>query len=100
VVTLQVLPYLDSWSLVRRNDEQPAERWQRPLAVARAADSDAYRNRLRALVERPDIRNQGAALRALSQERQVAELPPTSILQLASALRVCPRRGTSGRRAA
>src|SRR6516165_2429607 len=87
VVTLQVLPYLDSWSLVRRNDEQPAERWQRPLAVARAADSDAYRNRLRALVERPDIRNQGAALRALSQERQVAELPPTSILQLASALR-------------
>ena len=29
-VVLQVLPYLDSWSLVRRNDEQPAERWQRP----------------------------------------------------------------------
>ena len=47
-VVLQVLPYLDSWSLVRRNDEQPAERWQRPLAVARAADTDEYRNRLRA----------------------------------------------------
>ena len=29
-MVLQVLPYLDSWSLVRRNDEQPAERWQRP----------------------------------------------------------------------
>jgi serine/threonine-protein kinase len=86
-VRLQVLPYLDSWSLVRRNEEQPAERWQRPLAVARAVDSDAYRNRLRALVERPDIRKQGAALRALSQDRQAAELPPTSILQLASALR-------------
>jgi eukaryotic-like serine/threonine-protein kinase len=82
-----VLPYLDSWSLVRRNDEQPAERWQRPLAVARAADSDAYRNRLRALVERPDFRKQSADLRALSQERQVAELPPASILQLASALK-------------
>ena len=52
-VVLQVLPYLDSWSLARRNDEQPAERWRRPLAVARAADSDAYRNRLRALVETP-----------------------------------------------
>jgi Flp pilus assembly protein TadD len=86
-VVLQVLPYLDSWSLVRRNDEQPAERWQRPLAVARAADSDAYRNRLRALVERPDIRNQGAALRALYQDRQFDELPPASILQFASALR-------------
>jgi eukaryotic-like serine/threonine-protein kinase len=85
-VVLQVLPYLDSWSLVRRDDEQPAERWQRPLAVARAADSDPFRNRLRALVERPDIRKQGEALRALSQDRQVAELPPTSILQLASAL--------------
>ena len=48
VVVLRVLPYLDSWSLARRNDEQPAERWRRPLAVARAADSDAYRNRLRA----------------------------------------------------
>ena len=86
-MVLQVLPYLDSWSLVRRNDEQPAERWQRPLAVARAADSDAYRNRLRALVERPDIQNQVEALRALFQDRQFDELPPASILQFASALR-------------
>jgi tetratricopeptide (TPR) repeat protein len=86
-VVLQVLPYLDSWSLVRRNDEQPAERWRRPLAVARAADSDGYRNRLRALVERPDGQNQGAALRALYQDRQFDELPPASILQFASALR-------------
>jgi serine/threonine-protein kinase len=86
-VVLQALPYLDSWSLIRRNDEQPVDRWQRPLAVARAADSDAYRNRLRALVERPDIRKQGAALKALAHDRQVAELPPASILQLASALR-------------
>jgi tetratricopeptide (TPR) repeat protein len=86
-VVLQVLPYLDSWSLVRRNDEQPVERWQRPLAVARALDSDDYRNRLRAVVERPDIRKQGEALRELSHDIQVAELPPASILQLASALR-------------
>jgi serine/threonine-protein kinase len=86
-VVLEVLPYLDTWSLVRRNDEQPAERWQRPLAVARAVDSDAYRNRLRALVEHPDIRKEGAALRALSQDRHVTELPPASVLQLASALR-------------
>jgi serine/threonine-protein kinase len=86
-MVLQVLPYLDSWSLVRRNDEQPAERWQRPLAVARAADADADRNRLRALVGRTDFRKQSAALRALSQERQVATLPAASILQLAAALR-------------
>jgi eukaryotic-like serine/threonine-protein kinase len=86
-VALQVLPYLDSWSLVRRNDEQPAERWQRPLTVARAADSDAYRNRLRVLVERPDFQNQREALRSLYEDRQFAELPPASILQFASALR-------------
>ncbi len=85
-VVLQALPYLDTWSLVRRNDDQPAERWQRPVAVARSADSDDFRNRLRALVERPDIQKQGAALRALSQDRKAAELPPASILQLASAL--------------
>jgi serine/threonine-protein kinase len=86
-VVAQVLPYLDSWSLVRRNDEQPADRWQRPLAVASAIDTDAERNRLRALVERADIRRQGAALRALAQERQASDLPPANILQLASALR-------------
>jgi serine/threonine-protein kinase len=86
-VVLQVLSYLDSWSLVRRNDEQPAQRWQGPLAVARAADSDTYRNRLRAQVGRADLRKQSAALRALAQERQIAELPPASILQLAAALR-------------
>jgi serine/threonine-protein kinase len=86
-VVLQILPYLDTWSLVRRNDEQPPERWQRLLSVARSADSDDFRNRLRALVERPDSRKQGAALRALAQDRQVAELPPASILQLASALK-------------
>jgi eukaryotic-like serine/threonine-protein kinase len=86
-VVLQVLPYLDSWSLVRRDDEQSAERWRRPLAVARAADSDAYRNRLRALVERPDIQNQFEALRALLEDRQYDELPPASILQFASAMR-------------
>jgi serine/threonine-protein kinase len=86
-VVLQVLPYLDTWSLVRRNDEQQPERWRRPLAVARAADSDDYRKRLRSLVERTDVRKQGEALKALSRDRQVAELPPASILQLASALR-------------
>ncbi|MBI3863029.1 MAG: protein kinase [Planctomycetia bacterium] len=86
-VLLQVLPSLDSWSLVRRNDGQPAHRWQRPLAVARAADSDAFRNELRALVERPDMRKQVVALRSLFQDRQIAELPPASVLQLASALR-------------
>ena len=87
-VVLPVLPYLDSWSLVRRNDEQRRQSGgDAPLAVARAADSDAFRNRLRALVERPDFRKQSADLRALSQERQVAELPPASILQLASALK-------------
>jgi eukaryotic-like serine/threonine-protein kinase len=86
-VVLQVLPYLDSWSLVRRGDGQPAERWRRPLAVARAADSDPYRNRLRALVETPDGQDQRAALRALYEDHQFDDLPPASILQFASALK-------------
>ena len=40
-----------------------------------------------ALVERPDIKNQGAALRAVYQDQQFADLPPASILQFASALK-------------
>jgi serine/threonine-protein kinase len=86
-VVPRVLPSLDTWSLVRRNDEQPAERWQRPLALARAVDTDAHRNRLRAVVGRTDFQKDGAALRDLSQDTHVAELPPASILQLATALR-------------
>ncbi len=85
-VVLQVLPDLDSWSLVRRNDEQPAERWQRPWPWPAPPTPTPFATGS-ALVERPDIRKQGDALRALSRERQVAELPPASILQLASALR-------------
>ena len=86
-VVLRVLPYLDSWSLVRRGAGQPAERWRRPLAVARAADSDPYRNRLRELVETPDGQDPRAALRALYRGHQFDDLPPASILQFASALR-------------
>jgi serine/threonine-protein kinase len=86
-VVVQLLPHLDSWSLVRRNDEQPPERWQRPLTVARAIDSDPFRNRLRALVEHPKIPERGAALRTLAEDPHVADLPPASVLQLASALR-------------
>ena len=58
-VVLQVLSSLDSWALVRRDDEQPAERWQRPLTVARAADTDLFRNELRALVERRTSEHRG-----------------------------------------
>jgi hypothetical protein len=58
-VVLQVLPYLDNWSLVRRNDEQPAERWQRPwpwpalptpmpIATGSARWSSARTSRIRA----------------------------------------------------
>ena len=86
-VVLQVLPYLDTWSLVRRNDEQPAERWQRPLAVARAADSDAYRNRLRAWSSARTSRISARPCGPCTEDRQFDELPPASILQLASALR-------------
>ncbi len=46
-VVQRVLPYLDSWSLARRNDEQPAQRWQAPWPWPALADSDTYRNRLR-----------------------------------------------------
>jgi serine/threonine-protein kinase len=86
-VRLPLVGYLDAWTTVRRADEQPAMRWRRPLAVARAADGDPGRDRLRALVGRDDLKTQAAALQALAEDRQAAELPPASTLLLAFALK-------------
>jgi serine/threonine-protein kinase len=57
------------------------------VAVAQLVDPDPYRDRLRALAERDDLREQRGALHALAEDSQSADLPPASLLLLASALR-------------
>jgi serine/threonine-protein kinase len=86
-VALQLAGYLDSWHAIRRKDDQPPDRWRRPLAVAQLVDPDPYRDRLRALAERDDLREQRGALHTLAEDPQSTELPPVSLLLLAAALR-------------
>ena len=46
-VKAQLATYLDDWTGARRAAGQAAERWRRPLRMARAADPDAYRDLIR-----------------------------------------------------
>jgi serine/threonine-protein kinase len=86
-LVLQLAGYLDSWHSIRRQDHQPPERWRRPLAVARAADPDPYRERVRTLAEREDLKGQSDALKALARDEHAAELSPSSAMLLAHTLR-------------
>ena len=80
---------LDDWALERRAGKQPVSRWRRPLEVARAADPDAYRDRVRAALLRSDPKLQETELRALAADPAAAQLPPPSALLLAAALASC-----------
>src|SRR5262249_20148243 len=71
---VELAAYLDHWSGVRREARLPAA-WRKPLDVARAADADDYRNRLRGLVAAEDLKAQAAKLKALADEPQAARLP-------------------------
>ncbi len=52
------------------------------MAIARAADADPWRDKLRSALERGD----GDYLEALAREKQVQSLPPASQIRLALAL--------------
>ncbi|MFO0892368.1 MAG: tetratricopeptide repeat protein [Isosphaeraceae bacterium] len=52
-----ILAALDDWARSRRKIAKPGdESWKRPLAAARAADTDPWRDRLRAALSRRDIK--------------------------------------------
>jgi tetratricopeptide (TPR) repeat protein len=93
-VVVELAAYLDHWSGVRR-EARLSEAWRRPLDVARAADADDYRNRLRALLAADDLKAQAAKLKALADERQAAELPGATAVLLAWALEAVRDRDTA-----
>ena len=55
-VVVELAAYLDHWSDVRREAGRPATSWRKPLELARAADADDYRDRLRTLLASDDPR--------------------------------------------
>ncbi len=80
-VIVELAAFLDHWSGVRRGARKRATSWRKPLELARAADDDDYRDRLRDLLAVDDLKAQAAPLRALAEEPQTDALPaPTAVL--------------------
>ena len=85
-VVVELAAYLDHWSDVRRMAKRPATAWRKALEVARAADPDDYRDRLRGLLATADPKASAAQLKSLANEPEAAELPAPTAVLLAGAL--------------
>jgi eukaryotic-like serine/threonine-protein kinase len=73
---------LDEWAWIRSKAESDPAGWRRLLAVARAADPDPWRNRLRDALSRHDV----PALKDLAATANAAELPAPTLELLGHAL--------------
>jgi superkiller protein 3 len=82
-VVTELAAALDSWALARSSLGKGDNRWKGLLAVAKAADPDEWRGRLRDAWEHKDL----AALKALSVSEQVNRLPAQTLYLLGSVLR-------------
>jgi serine/threonine-protein kinase len=86
-VTVAATAALDDWALVRLQQKREDARSRRPLHVARAADPEPFRDRVRAALLDPDDATREAALEKLAAEPEAAELPPSSAVLLAASLK-------------
>jgi tetratricopeptide (TPR) repeat protein len=74
-VRVELAAALDSWAILRREQRSKGDRsWLDLLRTARLADPDRWRNQLRSALERADL----AALRTLTDSKEVATLPPVT----------------------
>jgi serine/threonine protein kinase/Flp pilus assembly protein TadD len=82
-IRLELALALDSWSLFLRNrNRAPDATERRLLAVARAADSDAWRNQLRTALEQRDDK----VLKELLASAPISDLPVQTLSLLVSHL--------------
>jgi serine/threonine protein kinase/tetratricopeptide (TPR) repeat protein len=82
-IRLELALALDHWARDRRKLHRPDDTgWKRLVAVARAADPDPRRNRLREALERRDR----TALMELATSSEVASLPAPTLALLGEAL--------------
>jgi serine/threonine protein kinase/Flp pilus assembly protein TadD len=89
-VATELASALDYWAWIRRRLKGPDDvSWKKLLGVARAADVDAWRTRLREAYQREDWQ----ALRALADSAEVFRLPPATLLVLGLALRADQQAG-------
>ncbi len=83
---VEMAGYLDDWAFVRQRAGRPEAEWQRPVAVARAGDPDAWRDELRARFGRKDVETI-AEFRRLADDPNVVEQPAAGLLLLARQLK-------------
>jgi Flp pilus assembly protein TadD len=81
-VALAMGTALDDWALDRRQRKLPLASWQRLLQVARAADPDPWRDRLRAILGSKDL----SGLGRLMDEARPSLLPLPSVQLLGQAM--------------
>jgi serine/threonine protein kinase/Tfp pilus assembly protein PilF len=82
-VAVELAAALDDWSsMVQRKEPADEARAKRLLALARAADPDPLRGRLRRALESGDVK----ALQALVASIRVEDLPPATVVTIASVL--------------
>jgi serine/threonine protein kinase/Tfp pilus assembly protein PilF len=82
-VAAELAAMLDDWAWVRRRTRgQDDPSWKALLRVARLADPDAWRTRVRKALERNDL----PALRAAAASEEVLRLPPATLSVLGNAL--------------
>jgi tetratricopeptide (TPR) repeat protein/serine/threonine protein kinase len=83
-VAAELAAVLDHWGLIRREiTGRPDASWQHLLRVARAADSDRWRDRVRDALWRSDQQ----ALIELARSKEVSHQPLLTLTTLASLLR-------------
>jgi serine/threonine protein kinase/tetratricopeptide (TPR) repeat protein len=83
-VAVELAAVLDYWALscrAIRGEDDPT--WKKLLRVARAADPDPWRDRVRQALEKWDL----PAVRQLAAEEETLRLPPASLFVIGSVLR-------------
>jgi serine/threonine protein kinase/Flp pilus assembly protein TadD len=88
----EVVEFLDDWAIVRielevmRGSADYKDAVGRLMAVARGLDSDPDRNRLRSILEQPNLQGQKDTLVAMAKKGRAVEFGPSTSILLASAL--------------
>ncbi len=85
-VVVELAAILDDWAKVRRDRRGEELDWRKLVEVARLADPDPYRDRLRASLPEGDAEARIAALRRLALDPAAMDQPAPSLVLLALSL--------------
>jgi tetratricopeptide (TPR) repeat protein len=81
-ISVQLAAGLDDWAMARKGERKTDHTWKDILAIARAADPDSWRNRLRDALQREDRK----MLLALASSKDATRQPSNTLEHLGWAL--------------